>query len=119
MSVRIELAHVLAELADGHDVVTLEPATAGTVGAALRSLGARYPRLDALLWRGGAFNDQLVAFLNRENVRHLQALETPVRPGDTLMLITAVEGGQGAPCGSARGALRVGERATGGGRTRR
>jgi ferredoxin-nitrite reductase len=64
------------------------------VGEALHDLTARHPPLAALVWRpDGGFNDQLVAFLNREDVRRLQALDTPVRPGDELVLITAVEGG--------------------------
>ena len=90
MSVRIELAHVLAELAGGAERVEVE---ADTVGAALRALTARHPALAPLVWREGRFNDQLVAILNREDVRRLQALDTPLRPGDALMLITAVEGG--------------------------
>jgi len=90
MGVRIELAHMLADLAGGADTVEVE---ADTVGAALRALTARHPALAALVWRDGRFNDQLVAFLNRHDVRHLQALDTPVQSGDRLMLITAVEGG--------------------------
>jgi molybdopterin converting factor small subunit len=90
MGVRIELAHALAELAGGADTVEVQ---ADTVGGALHALTARHPALAPLLWREGRFNDQLVAFLNREDVRRLRGLETPVRSGDSLMLITAVEGG--------------------------
>lgn len=90
MAVRIELPQLLADLADGADTVEVDGAT---VGEALHALTARYPGLDALVWRDGAFNDQLVVFLNRRDVRHLQALDTPVHPGDVLMLITALEGG--------------------------
>jgi molybdopterin converting factor small subunit len=90
MAVRIELAHLLAELAGGEAAVEVE---ADTVGGALRALTARHPALAPLVWREGRFNDQLVAFLNRQDVRRLQALDTPVRSGDALTLITALEGG--------------------------
>jgi len=94
MTVRIELAHALAELAGGEDVVAVDLAADGaTVGAALRALTAAHPALAPLVWRGERFNDQLVAFLNQDDVRRLQGLDTPVRAGDRLMLITAVEGG--------------------------
>jgi molybdopterin converting factor small subunit len=90
MTLRIALAHVLAEQIGGEDSVEVGGAT---VGEALQALTARHPQLASLVWREGRFNDQLVAFLNRDDVRRLQAMETPVRPGDELMLITAVEGG--------------------------
>lgn len=91
MAVRIALASMLADLAGGQDRVEVEGAT---VGEALHDLTARHPPLAALLWRpDGAFNEQLVAFVNQQDVRRLQALDTPVRAGDELMLITAVEGG--------------------------
>ena len=95
VTVRIELAHALAELAGGAEVVEVE---AGTAGEALAALTAHHPALAALVWRAGTFNDQLVLFVGRDDVRRLQGLETPLRPGDRLMLITAVEGG----CAAAR-----------------
>ena len=65
-----------------------------TVADALEDLTRRHPALEALVWRGpGVFNDQLVLFLNREDVRRLEGMRTALNPGDELMLITAVEGG--------------------------
>ena len=90
VTVRIELAHALAELAGGADVVEVP---GGTVGEALAALTARYPALAPLVWRGGQFNDQLVAFVGNDDARRLQGMDTPLRPGVRLMLITAVEGG--------------------------
>lgn len=88
---RIALAHLLAEQIGGADTVEVE---AATVEEALRALTQAHPALAALVWRpDGSFNDQLVAFRNRDDVRRLQGLATPLRPGDELVLITAVEGG--------------------------
>jgi molybdopterin converting factor small subunit len=63
------------------------------VGEALAALTADHPALARLVWRDGHFNEQLVAFVNRDDVRRLQRMETPLRPGDRVVLITAVEGG--------------------------
>ena len=91
MTVRISLAAVFADRIDGVDVVRLG---GRTVGEVLHALTERYPALAGLVWTAeGAFNEQLVAFLNRQDVRGLSALDTPVHSGDELMLITAIEGG--------------------------
>ena len=89
MTARIALANALADLI-GQDAVAV---TGGTVEAVLRDLTARHRPLARLVWRDGRFNEQLVLFLNREDVRRLDGMDTPVRDGDELMLITAVEGG--------------------------
>lgn len=91
MTVRISLAAVFADRIDGVDVVRLG---GRTVGEVLHALTERHPALAGLVWTAeGAFNEQLVAFLNRQDVRGLSALDTPVQSGDELMLITAIEGG--------------------------
>ena len=41
----------------------------------------------------GDLNRFVNAFLNDTDVRHLQALETPVAEGDTLVLLPAMAGG--------------------------
>ena len=65
MTVRISLAAVLADRIDGVDVVQLG---GRTVGEVLHALTERHPALAALVWTAeGAFNEQLVAFLNRQN----------------------------------------------------
>ena len=91
MTVRIALTQLLADHADGEDRHLTE---GGTVGEALAHLTARHPGLHRLVWRpGGAFNEQLVAFRNRDNVDDLDGMDTSVTDGDEIMLITAVEGG--------------------------
>lgn len=64
------------------------------VAGALSQLTALYPDLKKHL-----FNDQdelrtyVNLFLNDEDVRHLQGLETPLNPGDRLMIIPSIAGG--------------------------
>jgi ferredoxin-nitrite reductase len=91
MAVHLSMAAMLAERAGGVDRLELEGATVGEV---LGNLTDRHPALASLVWTpAGGFSEQLVAFLNGVNVRDLKGIATSVRPGDELMLITAVEGG--------------------------
>jgi molybdopterin synthase sulfur carrier subunit len=60
----------------------------------LAALGRRYPPL-----RGRLFNDRgelnrfVNVFLNNEDVRFLQNLETPVKDGDGVAIVPAIAGG--------------------------
>jgi molybdopterin converting factor small subunit len=91
MSIRVRLAHLLAERAGGQDDLELDGRTVGDV---LHGLSARHPALAGLVWSGEeVFNPMLVAFLNGEDVRRLRGLETPVAQGDELMVVSALEGG--------------------------
>ncbi len=91
MTVRVALATPLADAAGGERYLSLE---GGTVGEVLRALTARYATLAPLLWReGGALNPMLAVFRNQDDIRTLEGLATPVRPGDEVAVISALEGG--------------------------
>ncbi len=66
----------------------------GTVGEVLHALVDRYPKL-----RGRLLNDQhqlnrfLNVFLNDEDIRFLEHLDTPVKEADGIMIVPAVAGG--------------------------
>jgi molybdopterin converting factor small subunit len=82
---------------------TLRPATGGakqvevagtTVREVVTGLVALHPGLASqLLADDGDLNRFVNAFLNDTDVRHLQALDTPVADGDTLLLLPAMAGG--------------------------
>ena len=82
---------------------TLRTSTAGakqveipgaTVREVVAGLVAAYPALGAqLLGEDGDLNRFVNAFLNDTDVRHLEALDTPVADGDTLVLLPAMAGG--------------------------
>jgi len=65
-----------------------------TVREVLFALGDRYPKL-----RGRLFNERdelnrfVNVFLNDEDVRFLQNLDTPVKDGDGIVLVPAIAGG--------------------------
>ena len=66
----------------------------GTVREVIDALVAAHPALGAqLLAPDGDLNRFVNAFLNDTDVRHLQALDTPVGEADTLVLLPAMAGG--------------------------
>jgi molybdopterin converting factor small subunit len=74
-----------------------------TVGEVLSGLASAYPSLAAqVLTPDGDINRFVNVYLNDTDVRHLQALATPVVERDTLLLLPAMAGGAGL-IGGARG----------------
>ena len=66
----------------------------GTVREVIAGLVEAHPALGSqLLAEDGDLNRFVNAFLNDTDVRHLQALDTPVAEGDTLVLLPAMAGG--------------------------
>lgn len=65
-----------------------------TVRDVIAGLVATHPALGSqLLADDGDLNRFVNAFLNDTDVRHLEALDTPVAEGDTLVLLPAMAGG--------------------------
>ena len=81
----------------------LRPSTSGmsevevdgsTVGDVLRTLASRYPGTgDQLLSGAGELNRYVNVYVNDEDVRVQNGLETDVRPGDTVVILPAMAGG--------------------------
>ena len=66
----------------------------GTVREVIAALVAAHPALQPqLIAPDGDLNRFVNAFLNDTDVRHLQALDTPVGESDTLVLLPAMAGG--------------------------
>ncbi len=66
----------------------------GTVRDVLAGLVTAHPGLQAqLLTSEGDLNRFVNAFLNDVDIRHLEALDTPVGDADTLVLLPAMAGG--------------------------
>ena len=69
-------------------------ADGGTVGDVLRSLAAAHPATEAQLFsEEGTLNRYVNVYLNDEDVRVLDGLETPVKDSDTLVILPAMAGG--------------------------
>jgi adenylyltransferase/sulfurtransferase len=92
MAVTILIPTALRSFTDRKAELSVE---AGTVGEAAAALAAAYPDiLDHLYQDGGTeLRSFINVFVGETNIRNLQGLDTPVSPGDTIMLVPAIAGG--------------------------
>ena len=69
-------------------------ADGGDVGSVLRSLAAQHPDTETQLFGpDGSLNRYVNVYLNDEDVRVLEGLDTAVRDQDTLVILPAMAGG--------------------------
>jgi molybdopterin converting factor small subunit len=90
MSIKIEIPAPLREQAGGKTEVTV---TGATVGAALADLVKQYPALEPKLFQNGALRPYINIFVNNEDIRYLDEMDTKVADGVIVALIPAVAGG--------------------------
>lgn len=70
-------------------------ADGGTVGEVLRELTAQHPDTEGQLFAAdGDLNRYVNVYLNDEDVRVLDGLETSVSEGDTVVILPAMAGGR-------------------------
>ena len=94
MSVTVHLPPPLRPFAGGARQVTVESTAESTVGDILRAMAIDYPGVvDRTLTETGSQRQHVNLFVDTENTRHAQGLETPVPPGSSLWIIPAVSGG--------------------------
>ena len=71
------------------------PAEGGTVGDVLQELASRHPDTRGQLFgEDGRLNRFVNVYLNDEDVRVLDGLDTTVGPDDTLVILPAMAGGR-------------------------
>ena len=71
--------------------IELEP---GTIREILDRLVDQHPALKGrLLDGGGGLNKFVNVYVNDEDVRFLEKLDTPVKPGDAVTLVPSIAGG--------------------------
>lgn len=91
-TVSVRLPTVLRPAAGGQSQVTVVGAAVGDV---VDRLIADYPALQTnLVDDAGAVRKFVNIYLNDEDIRFLEQLETPVAEGDELAILPAVAGGQ-------------------------
>jgi len=72
----------------------------GTVGEVLRELVSRHDKLRGRLFdEQGELNRFVNVFLNDEDIRFLQGLDSPVKDGDGVVLVPAIAGGSAVDVG--------------------
>jgi molybdopterin synthase sulfur carrier subunit len=70
-------------------------ADGATVGEALNALAAAHPATKSQLFaEDGTLNRYVNVYLNDEDVRVLDGLDTPVKESDTLVILPAMAGGR-------------------------
>ncbi len=70
------------------------PADGDNVGEVLRSLASRHPDTQGQLFaEDGSLNRYVNVYLNDEDVRVLEGLETAVGESDTVVILPAMAGG--------------------------
>src|SRR3954451_5717612 len=80
------------------------PADGSNVGEVLRAVASAHPDTERQLFQeDGSLNRYVNVYLNDEDVRVLDGLDTPVKDSDTLVILPAMAGGRG---GSSSGAPR-------------
>jgi len=90
MAIKVEIPTPLREQSGGHAEVEV---AGGTVGAALADLVKQYPALGPKLFQNGALRPYINVFINNEDIRYLDEMETVVTDGVIVALIPAVAGG--------------------------
>jgi len=91
MAVRVSIPTALRQFADGNGSLSVE---AATVGDALQALAAQHPALGKQLMLNGQLRNFVNVYLNDDDVRYLQGLETPIGERDEISIIPAIAGGR-------------------------
>jgi sulfur-carrier protein len=87
----VRLAPVLRPSAGGSKQVSAEGSTLAEV---LDDLYARFPALKEQIQPGDELSRYINVYVNDQDVRFLQGLETQVGIGDTVTLLPAMAGGE-------------------------
>lgn len=90
MPVRIHIPTPMRQHTEGQAVVE----TSGTcVKSLLDNLAAKHPAITERLFDNGQVRRFVNIYLNDEDIRYLDNMNTPVKDGDELSIIPAVAGG--------------------------
>jgi molybdopterin synthase sulfur carrier subunit len=91
MAVVVRIPTVLRPTTGNKDEIAVPP---GTVGAVLEALGKQYPEFRSRITaESGRLRPYLNVFVNDEDIRFAQDLETQVKDGDEVSIIPSIAGG--------------------------
>ncbi len=91
MAVEVRIPTVFRRYTDGEAVIELKP---GSIGDLIEQLDQRYAGLKGqLLGEQGDLHRFVNVYLNDEDVRYLDGLDTKASEGDTVSLLPSVAGG--------------------------
>ena len=91
MAVTVRIPTTMRPISGGESKVEVEGATLREV---LDALNTAHPGFAERLFDGaGDLHKFVNIFVSDEDVRYMEGLDTPVKPGDTVSIIPAVAGG--------------------------
>ena len=90
MAVKVNIPTPMRQHTEGQAVVE---ASGGTVKQLLENLGQKYPGIVSRLFENGQVRRFVNVYLNDEDIRYLDSLDTAVKDGDEVSIIPAVAGG--------------------------
>jgi len=92
VTVEVRIPTIFRKFTDGQSSVDVQP---GTVADLIEQLEARYPGIrDQVLTEQGDLHRFVNVYVNDEDVRYLEKLETKADEGDTVSLLPSVAGGR-------------------------
>ena len=90
MAVEVKVTSVLQRVVGAKSV----EGDGKTVGELLQNLDSRYPGFKSQITQAdGSLHRFVNIYINDEDIRFLQSLETPVNEGDVLSILPALAGG--------------------------
>jgi MoaD family protein len=89
MAVEVKVTSVLQKVT-GAKVVQGD---GGTVGELLANLDGKYPGFKQQIMQDGSLHRFVNIYLNDEDIRYLDQLDTRVRDGDSVSILPALAGG--------------------------
>jgi molybdopterin synthase sulfur carrier subunit len=91
MSVKVRIPSPLRNYTNGQDIVETDGAT---IGAVLNGLKDKATGIETRLFKApNQLNRFVNVYLNDEDIRFLQNLDTPVKAGDEISIVPAIAGG--------------------------
>ena len=90
MAIEVRVTSVLQRITGGKRSVT---AGGDTVGEVIEDLESNYPGLKAQVTEDGSPRRFVNIYLNDEDIRYLDQLNTPVKEGDVVSILPALAGG--------------------------
>jgi MoaD family protein len=91
VAVEVRIPTVFRKFTGGEPVVELEP---GSISDLIDQLDSRYPGMrDQLLTESGELHRFVNVYVNDEDARYLEKLETKVSEGETVAILPSVAGG--------------------------
>ena len=90
MPVKVQIPQAMRQHADGQSSVDLPGANVKEV---LDSLGVKFPNIVGRIFENGQVRRFVNIYLNDEDIRYLDNLQSETKDGDVLAIIPAVAGG--------------------------